>query len=53
MDPGSEDFRVEFPSGALRGTDSDSARYDLVPQVGLRRLAEAMAYGAIKYGIGN
>lgn len=42
----------EFSTGAVRGTDV-KARYDLVPTVGLRRLAETCAEGAEKYGEGN
>jgi hypothetical protein len=48
-----EEDRVQFPTGAVRGTDTSGLRYDLVPQVGLRRVAEAMAEGASKYPPGN
>lgn len=47
-----------FPSGATRqssvaGEKEKPVRYDLVPAIGLRRLAETMAHGAEKYGEGN
>jgi hypothetical protein len=42
----------KFSTGAVRGTDV-KARYDLIPQVGLRRLAETCAEGAEKYGDHN
>jgi hypothetical protein len=47
------DENVErFATGAVRGTDV-KARYDLIPLVGLRRLAETCAEGAGKYGENN
>jgi hypothetical protein len=42
-----------YPTGAVRGTDADHMRYDLIPQVGLRRLAETCAEGAEKYSVDN
>ena len=39
-----------FPSGAVRSSDAESVRYDLITPVGLRRLAETCAEGARKYG---
>lgn len=45
--------RQTFSTGATRGTDCDDARYDLIPLVGLRRLARTCAEGAIKHGIDN
>jgi hypothetical protein len=45
--------RKTFATGAVRGTDRDGQRYDLIPHVGLRRLAETCAEGAVKYGEGN
>jgi hypothetical protein len=50
--------REQFPSGAERqatvaGQREKPVRYDLMPTVGLRRLAETMAEGAAKYGDGN
>jgi hypothetical protein len=41
-----------FPTGAVRGS-AGSTRYDLVPRVGLRRLAETCREGAEKYGVDN
>lgn len=43
----------QFPTGAVRGTDADDARYDLITPIGLRKLAEAYAEGAKKYGAHN
>jgi len=45
--------RVKFASGAVRGTDVDHVRYDLVTPIGLRRLAETYAEGAKKYAPRN
>ncbi len=42
-----------FPSGAIRSSDAESTRYDLISPIGLRRLAETYAYGARKYGDDN
>lgn len=42
-----------FDTGAVRGTDCDDVRHDLVPRAGLRRLAGVFARGAKKYGVGN
>jgi hypothetical protein len=42
-----------FPSGAVRGTDANSVRFDLITPIGLRRLAETCAEGAQKYGDHN
>jgi hypothetical protein len=42
----------EFSTGAVRGT-AHVPRYDLVPLVGLRRLADTSAEGAQKFGAGN
>lgn len=39
-----------FPTGAVRGTDCDDTRFDLISPIGLRRLAETYAEGAEKYG---
>ena len=47
-----ESVRV-FDSGAVRSRDADKERFDLIPQVGLRRLAETCAEGATKYGERN
>lgn len=43
----------KFASGAVRGTDADGERYDLIPAIGMRRLAETCAEGVAKYGAGN
>lgn len=42
-----------FSTGAVRGTGCMIARYDLINPVGLRRLAETYAEGALKYGDSN
>lgn len=39
-----------FPTGAVRSTDADNVRFDLITPIGLRRLAETCAEGAKKYG---
>jgi len=41
---------TQFPTGAVRSTDADDVRYDLITPIGLRRLAETCAEGAKKYG---
>jgi hypothetical protein len=41
---------TQFPSGAVRSADASGVRYDLITPVGLRRLAETCAEGAVKYG---
>lgn len=43
----------KFESGAVRSTDADSERYDLITPIGLRRLAETCALGAARYGERN
>lgn len=45
--------REEFDSGARRDTQDGKPRYDLVPAGPLKRLAEQMARGAVKYGPDN
>ena len=42
-----------FASGAVRGTDAENVRFDLITPIGLRRLAETCAEGAKKYGDHN
>ena len=42
-----------FPTGAVRGTDAENVRFDLITPIGLRRLAETCAEGAKKYGDRN
>lgn len=39
-----------FHTGAVRSSDAESVRYDLITPIGLRRLAETCAEGAAKYG---
>lgn len=43
----------QFTTGAVRSTDADAVRYDLISQEGLRRLAETYAEGAKKYSAWN
>ncbi len=50
-DPGI--LEKEFPSGALRSTDSDDVRFDLITPIGLRRLAATYAEGERKYSAHN
>ena len=45
--------RVEFDSGMRRDTDAGKPRYDLIPTMPIRRLAELYARGAVKYGDDN
>ncbi len=42
-----------YPSGAKRSSDAETVRYDLITPIGMRRLAEACAEGAEKYGDRN
>ena len=42
-----------FNTGAVRCSDADSERYDLITPVGLRRLAMTYARGASRYGARN
>jgi hypothetical protein len=44
---------ARFATGAVRGTDADGERWDLITPIGLRRLAETCAEGAAKYGEHN
>lgn len=39
-----------FETGAVRSTDADGVRFDLITPIGLRRLAEVYQIGAKKYG---
>jgi len=45
--------RQEFGTGAVRSSDANQTRYDLISHIGLRRLAEAYAEGAEKYDDNN
>lgn len=40
-------------TGAVRSTDANHVRFDLITPVGLRRLAETYQEGAEKYGVDN
>ncbi len=48
-----QDNVSRFPTGAVRSTDADGERWDLITPIGLRRLAETCAEGARKYGEHN
>jgi hypothetical protein len=45
--------REDFDSGAKRDTQEGKPRYDLVPPLALKRVAELYARGAVKYGAHN
>lgn len=45
--------REKYPSGAMRDTEEGKPRYDLIPGLPLKRLAELYARGAKKYGDWN
>lgn len=45
--------RAQYASGMVRDTDEGKPRYDLIPLLPLRRLAELLARGAVKYGQRN
>jgi hypothetical protein len=49
----SETNTVEFSTGAVRSSDADGERFDLVTPIGLQRLAQTCAEGAAKYGDHN
>lgn len=40
----------KFESGAVRSSDADNERWDLISPIGLKRVAEAYSEGAKKYG---
>ena len=42
-----------FPTGAVRSSDADGVRFDLITPIGLRRLAATCAEGAKRYGDHN
>lgn len=50
MEKMTEENIKQFNSGAVRSTDADNTRYDLISPIGLRRLAETCAEGAKRYG---
>ena len=43
----------QFDTGAVRSTDAECVRYDLITPVGLERLAKTYAEGARKYSDNN
>ena len=43
----------QFSTGAVRGTDCQGVRYDLISPVAMRRLAAVYAEGCAKYGPDN
>jgi hypothetical protein len=45
--------REGFSTGARRDVQNDKPRYDLIPPIMLRRLAELYGRGAVKYGENN
>lgn len=45
--------REEFSTGAKRDTQGDKTRYDLIPTLALRRVADLYARGAAKYDDNN
>lgn len=45
--------REEFETGMVRDTQEGKPRYDLIPTLALKRVAELYARGAIKYGDHN
>jgi len=45
--------RETYPSGMLRDTQKDKVRYDLVDFPMLKRWAELMTRGSVKYGVNN
>jgi len=44
---------MQFATGAVRGRDAEAERWDLIPVLGLVRLARTCAEGAKRYGVGN
>ena len=45
--------RIHFASGAKRDTQEGKPRYDLIPPLALKRIAELYARGAVKYNEHN
>lgn len=43
------DGQVNYSTGAVRSSDREKTRYDLISPIGLRRLAETCHEGAVKY----
>lgn len=50
MRKSAEGSMVSFDSGAVRSSDAEETRYDLVSPIGLRAVAAACAEGAARYG---
>ena len=44
-----EDSSVKYASGAVRSSDAEATRYDLISPIGLAAVAAACAEGAAKY----
>lgn len=44
-----EDSKVRYDSGAVRSSDAEATRYDLISPIGLAAVAMACAEGARKY----
>lgn len=44
-----EDSKVKYESGAVRSSDAELTRYDLISPIGLAAVAAACAEGAQKY----
>lgn len=53
MEQQSQDSTRRFETGAVRSSDADDTRYDLITPIGLRRVAQTCAEGAVKYGERN
>jgi hypothetical protein len=51
--PGGEEAIRKFESGAIRSSDVDHLRFDLIPHLALKRLAARYGMGAQKYGDHN
>lgn len=45
-----EGSSVKYESGAVRSSDAEGTRYDLISPIGLAAVAAACAEGAAKYG---
>ena len=45
-----EEKAVKYSSGAVRSSDAEATRYDLITPIGLAAVAAACAEGAAKYG---
>lgn len=45
-----EEKAVKYASGAVRSSDAEATRYDLISPIGLAAVAAACAEGAAKYG---